>query len=516
MRARTRGAAALIVVGIAFATAGCGSPGSGSDPYVSSDVLDAYRGENDLVTLLPAGALTAKPDVYETVWGRAFPGEVGHEVPELDPAGFKDLLADSGETPMWQAYYACLATGDASRARVALDSAGITQVAVAEAEAALMTDVGSAVPADVQALNAIAAVQVLGCLENADVGDRVDPVLRLIEGTGDARLALEAQLHDALEAGASDEVISSAPVPQELTRECVGVDAYAAAAAVGLGRASFDDVAACLTPYATYLADTQVLYRLTVVGGPEAWREALVDANVADVASRMQQDGIVVGRSNDSGSAGSTLTALRLLRLAGDPAEAVPSWVGDGLAAELDRVSGATDTLQTDLARHACVLAEAPCADPAAHREGVRHALEVPGPADGKREAYARMAYELGLKVDLDGEVDTATALADRELLCVAAAFELADPGSTGADSLEGAWEAMHDHLAAGDVVGASCASWLWRVGSGGHGEDTDHQLRQAVEETFSLGDDGLWRSDLHPSGDLALSLYLYDVIGLA
>lgn len=516
MRTQARGAATLIIVGIAFATAGCGSPGSVADPYVSSEVLDAYRGQNDLVTLLPAGALTARPNVYETVWGRAFLDEVGHEVPELDPVVFGALLADSGETPMWQANYACLAAGTPSGARGALDSTGITRDAVAEAETVLLTAADSPGPAEAGALDGIAAIQVLGCLENKDVGDRVEPVLRLVESTGDARLALEIQLHDALEAGASDDLVSSAPLPQELTRECAGVDAYAAAAAVELGRASFDDVAACLTPYATFLADTQVLYRLTTAGGPEAWRDALIDANVADVVARVQPDGIVVGRSNDSGSAGSTLTALRLLRLAGDPAEPVPSWVGDGLAVELDRVVGAPDALEADLVRHACVLAEAACAEPDEHREQVRAALEVPGPADGRREVYARMAYELGLEVDLDGEVDAATALADRELLCVAAAFELADPGSTGVDGAEGAWDAMVDYLAAGDVVGASCASWLWRVGSGGHGDDTDQELRQAVEETFRVGDDGLWRSDLSPAGDLALSLYLYEVIGLA
>lgn len=482
---------------------------------MSSGVLDAYRGQNDLVTLLPAGALTGRPNIYETVWGRAFLDEVGHEVPELDPAGFGALLAGSGETPLWRAYYACLAAGTASKARGVLDSTGITQDAVAEAETVLLTAADSPQQADARALDAIAAIQVLGCLENEDVGDRVEPVLRLVETTGDSRLALEIQLRDALEAGASDGLVSSAPVPAELYQECAGVDAYAAAAAVELGRASFDDVAACLTPYATNLADTQVLYRLTAAGGPETWRDALVDANVADVASRVQEDGMVVGRSNDSGSAGSTLTALRLLRLAGDPAEPVPSWVGDGLAAEVDRV-GATDTLEADLVRHACVLARATCADPAAHRERVREVLGAPGPADSRREAYARMAYELGLEVDLDGEVDAAAALQDRALLCVAAAFELAEPGSTGAEGIEGAWDAMVDHLGEGDVVGASCASWLWRLGNGGHGEDTDQELRNVVQETFRVGDDGLWRSDLSPAGDLALSLYIYEVIGLA
>lgn len=516
MRTRSRGAAALIVVGVALATGSCGSPGSGAHPYVSSDALDAYRGQNDLVTLLPSGALTAMPDVYETVWGRAFLDEIGHEVPELDPAALGELLEASGETPLWQGYYACLATGDAPVARAALDSTGTLRGAVEEAEAALTVHASPSVPADVQALDAIAAVHTLGCLESADVGEHVEPVLRLVEGTGAARLALEAQLLDALPAGSSNELTSSAPLPQGVTRECVGVDAYAAAAAVGLGRASFDDVAGCLTPYATYLADTQVLYRLTAAGGPEEWLDALVEANVADVVSRMQEDGIVVGRSNDSGSAGSTLTALRLLRLAGDPEESAPSWVADGLATELDRLSADTETLETDLVRHACVLADAPCGDRSAHEDAVRQALSATGPADGEREAYARMAYELGLHVELDGEVDARTALADRELLCVAAAFELADPGATDVEGLEGAWQTMIDHLAAGDVVGASCASWLWRVSSGGHGDDTDDALWRAVEETFTLGDDRLWRSELHPAGDLALSFYLYDVIGLA
>jgi hypothetical protein len=190
--------------------------------------------------------------------------------------------------------------------------------------------------------------------------------------------------------------------------------------------------------------------------------------------------------------------------------------VADGLAVELERVAGAADVLEADLVRHACVLAGAACADPAAHRERVTAALSADAPADGRREAYARMAYELGLEVDLDGEVDAASAVSDRGLLCVAAAFELADPGSTGAAGVDGFWQVMQDDLAEGDVMGASCASWLWRVGSGGQGDDTDRELRRAVDDAFHVGDDGLWRSELSPDGDIALSLYLYEVIGLA
>lgn len=516
MRTRFRGAAALTVVGTLCAIAGCGSPDVAAGTFVSVEVLDAYRGQNDLVTLLPAGALTALPSVYETVWGRGFLEEVGYKVPDLDPVAFGALLVDSGETSMWQAHYACRVAADPSDVLSVLDFEEIAKDAVAEAEGALLAVSDSGKPADARALDAIAAIHVLTCLQNVDVRDRIAPIIRLTEDTVDARLALEVQLQEALEASTTDDLVSGAPVPPELALECAGVDAYAAAAAVELGRATFDDVAACLMPYATSLADTQVLYRLTAAGGPDSWRDALIDANLAEVVGRMQPDGTIVGRSNDSGSAGSTLSALRLLRLAGSSEESLPSWVGDGLAIELDRVSGAPDALEGDLVRHACVLAGAPCAELDGHRERVAAVLKTPGPADAHREVYARMAYELGLEVDLNGEIDAATALTNRDLVCVAAAFELADPGSTDADRTEGAWEVMVDHLAAGDVVGASCASWLWRVRTGGQGDDTDRELRRAVEGTFRVGDDGLWRSDLSPAGDLALSYYLYDVLGLA
>lgn len=517
MSTRARGAAPLIAVGLVLAATGCGSPGPVPEPAsVAVDVLAAYRGQNDLVTILPAGALTARPNVYETAWGRAFLDEIGQDAPALDPTRFGEILAASGETPMWQAYYACVAAGSATAARSALDAAAGAADALAEAESALSSVADPAVPAEARALDAIAAIRVLGCLEGADVTDHLEPVLAVVATTGEARLALEVQLHDALEAGPSGGFESRAPVPDALTQECEGVDAYAAAAAVELGRAEYDDVAACLDPYATFLADTQVLHRLVAAGGPDGWHADLVAANLTDVTSRTQDDGIVVGRSNDSGSAGSTLTALRLLRLTGAAQDPVPSWIGEGLARELERVGGSADALDADLVRHACVLADAPCADAAAHSLRVQEVLATPGEPDGRREAYARMAYELGLDVDLDGQVDAGAALGNRDLLCVAAAYELADPGSTGVSDGAPFWDAMTGMVQAGDVVGASCASSLWRAGTDGHGDETGRRLRAAVESRFQVGDDGLWRSDASPAGDLALSLHLYEVIGLA
>ncbi len=481
---------------------------------MSPAILEAYRGQNDLVTLLPSGALTAQPDVYETVWGRAFLDEAGGEIPALDPGAFGALLAESGETSLWQANYACLTAATEAGARDLLEPTGVADEASAEAEALLLDLTDLPGPAEARALDAVAAIRVLRCLGDQDLGDRIGPVVDLIGSTAQARLALEVQLHDALGPRLSADLVSGAPVPAEATRECAGVDAYAAAAAVELGRATFDEVAACLAPYATFLADTQVLHRLASTDGPDDWRNALIAANLPDVLARMQPDGIVRGRSNDSGSVSSTLTALRLLRLAGEPEEPLPAWVGEGLAVELERLG--TGAFEGDLVRHACVLAEAVCGEPAQHRDRVRAVLEAPGPADARREAYARMAYELGLEVDLAGEVDAAVALTDRGLVCVAAAFELADPGSTGDSDPEIAWQVLIGHLEAGDVVGASCASWIWRVAAGGHGDDRDEEIRRAVTARFHQGEDGLWRSELSPAGDLALSYYLDDVIGLA